>query len=65
MDHVGYFTRNVFDSALLLEVLAGRDEKDATSSTEKVAKFTDNVDYNLKGKKIAVIKEIFDSKNIL
>lgn len=61
MDHVGYFTRNVYDSAVLLEVLAGRDLKDSTSSTEKVTKFTDNVDGNLKGKKIVVIKEIVDS----
>ena len=61
MDHVGYFTRNVFDSALLLETLAGRDVKDSTSSTEKVVKYTDSVDCNLKGKKIAVIKEVFDS----
>lgn len=61
MDHVGFFTRNVFDSAALLEVLAGRDDKDSTSSNEKVNRYTDSVDCNLKGKKIAVIKEIFDS----
>lgn len=61
MDHVGFFTRNVFDSAAILEVLAGRDAKDSTSSNEKVEKYTDSVDCNLKGKKIAVIKEIFES----
>ena len=61
MDHVGYFTRNVFDGAVLLETLAGRDEKDSTSSTEKVIKYSDSVDGNLKGKKIAVLKEVVDS----
>ena len=61
MDHVGYFTRNVFDSAVLLETLAGRDDKDSTSSTEKVIKYSGFVDSALKGKKIAVIKEIVDS----
>lgn len=61
MDHVGYFTRNVFDSAALLEILAGRDIKDSTSSNQEVLKYTSFVDGNLKGKKIAVIDEIFES----
>ena len=50
MDHVGYFTRNVFDGAVLLETLAGRDDKDSTSSTEKVIKYSDSVDGNLRQK---------------
>ena len=36
LDTVGYFTRNIDDAALLLNVLAGRDEKDSTSSTKEV-----------------------------
>ncbi|MFR3428854.1 MAG: amidase family protein [Holdemanella porci] len=32
LDHVGYFTTNVKDAALALEVLAGRDDHDMTSS---------------------------------
>ena len=35
LDHVGFFTRNVEDSAILLNVLAGRDDKDFSSSINK------------------------------
>ena len=59
LDHVGYFTRSVKDSALVLEVLAGSDiEHDATSSTREVENYYSLVDGNIKGKKIAYIKEI-------
>ncbi len=63
LDHVAYFTRNVKDSAILLNVLAGRDEKDASSSLTKVEDYTANLNGSIKGKKIAVIKGIIDSIN--
>ena len=60
LDHVGFFTRNVEDSAIVLEALAGRDEMDSTSSFEPVGHYVpDSV--SLKGKKIVVIREIVDS----
>lgn len=61
MDHVGYFTRNVLDSALALSVLAGRDEKDACSSFKPVEDYSLSINDSIKGKKIAVIKPIIDS----
>ena len=61
LDHVGYFTRNVFDSALLLETLAGRDLKDSTSSDRPVERYTEAVNCDLKGKRIAIIDEVIDS----
>ena len=39
LDHVGYFTTNVKDAALALEVLAGRDDHDMTSSYEVVGEY--------------------------
>lgn len=63
LDHVGYFTRSVYDAASLLNVLAGRDEKDSTSSSEKVIDFTSLLNEGIKGKKIGIIKEIIDSIN--
>ena len=60
LDHVGFFTRNVEDSAILLDVLAGRDGKDFSSSFEPVDKYEEDL-LKPKGKRIAVIKEIFDS----
>ena len=59
-DHAGYFTRNVFDSAYLLNVLAGRDNKDFSSSFKEVEDYTKDLDKSIKGKKIAVIKQVFD-----
>ena len=61
LDHVGYFTRNVKDCAILLNVLAGRDDKDSSSSFMEVEDYTANLGYPIKGKKIAIIKEIVNS----
>ena len=61
LDHVAYFTRNVEDSAILLNVLAGRDEKDMTSSLEVVDNYLEDINKEIKGKRITIIDEIFDS----
>jgi aspartyl-tRNA(Asn)/glutamyl-tRNA(Gln) amidotransferase subunit A len=58
LDHVAYFTRSVEDSAIVLSALAGRDDKDMTSSFEKVDNYLDLK--SAKGSRIAVISEIFD-----
>ena len=57
LDTVAYFTRNVKDSALLLNVLAGHDDKDTTSSLLPLEDYTKLEDkkYNL-----TIIKEIYD-----
>ena len=61
MDHVAYFTRSIEDAALVLEVLAGHDEKDTTSSTRPVHQYFHQIDHSIKGLRIAIIDEIFDS----
>ena len=61
LDHVAYFTRNVFDSAAILNVLAGRDDKDFSSSFKPTEDYCARLNEPLKGKKIAVIKEILES----
>ena len=61
LDHVAYFTRSVEDSALALNVLAGRDDKDFSSSFKNVDDYTKNLNSSLKGTKIAVVQEIIDS----
>ncbi len=60
LDHVAYFTRNVFDSAYLLNVLAGRDNKDFSSSLKETEDYTAKLNDSIKGKRIAVIKELLD-----
>ncbi len=61
LDHVAYFTRDVYGSAVLLDALAGRDLNDATSSEKPVEKYEEDLDTPIKGLKIAVIKDIVDS----
>ncbi len=61
LDHVGFFTRSVEDSAILLEALSGRDDMDSTSSTRPVENYANLASSSMKGKKIAVLREIMDS----
>jgi len=67
LDHVAYFTRCIEDSAIVLDTLAGRDDKDFTSSFKPVESYKNNLKPCISGVKIAVIKEIYDTiydKNI-
>ena len=61
LDHVGYFTTNVDDAALALEVLAGRDDHDLTSSNLPVEEYSKNLNKDLAGKTIAVFKTVNDA----
>lgn len=64
LDHVAYFTRCVEDSEILLNVLAGRDFKDASSASVETNDYiNDSKKYLLKNSRIAVISEIYDSLN--
>lgn len=60
LDHVGYFTTKIHDAALALEVLAGRDDHDMTSSFLPVEEYSLNLNGDLKGKKIGVLKTVID-----
>jgi aspartyl-tRNA(Asn)/glutamyl-tRNA(Gln) amidotransferase subunit A len=67
LDQIGCFARNIDDCLLLLNVIRGKDEKDATSFESKEIKFA-----NLKNKKINIgipevkcdskIKSLIDNK---
>lgn len=61
LDHVAYFTRNVEDSALLLNLLSKHDDNDETNSVKPRDDYFKELNSNIKGKKIAVIKEIRNS----
>lgn len=61
LDTIGYFTRSVDDAAMLLNVLAGHDNNDFTSSKEKVLDYSKDLNRDIKGQKIAVVQEILDS----
>jgi len=49
-DQIGVFSHSVEDSALLLEVMAGNDEFDSTSSTVEVPAYSKKLDYKGKAK---------------
>ena len=58
LDHVGAFTRNVRDMAIVTEALAGYDKRDMTSSTRDVPHYLQELNSDIKGMKIAVLKTI-------
>jgi aspartyl-tRNA(Asn)/glutamyl-tRNA(Gln) amidotransferase subunit A len=59
LDRVGPFTRSVADAATMLEVLAGPDKMDATSSTQPVANYSAEAAKPVAGLRIGVPEEYF------
>jgi aspartyl-tRNA(Asn)/glutamyl-tRNA(Gln) amidotransferase subunit A len=59
LDQIGTFSKNVADSALLLNVLAGWDKMDNTSAQTPVPDFTASLGKGVKGKVIGLPKECF------
>ena len=61
LDHVGYFTTCVKDAAKMLEVCAGRDDLDMTSSTLPVEEYEKNLNSDIQGKRIAILDNVMKS----
>ncbi|MDY6062443.1 MAG: amidase family protein [Erysipelotrichaceae bacterium] len=61
LDHVGYFTTNVEDAALLLEVLAGRDDRDITSADLPVLEYCKLLTGDVRGKKILIFDTVLEA----
>jgi len=59
LDQIGPFTKTVQDSALLLNVISGRDPQDSTSLDEPVPDYTALLGRDLKGIKLGMPKEYF------
>ena len=59
LDQIGPITKDVTDCAMLLNVIAGHDEKDSTSVKKDKIDYTKNLKDSVKGLKIAVPKEFF------
>ncbi len=58
LDHTGPITRTVRDAALMLNILAGYDPNDATSSREPVSDYTSRLDAGVAGMRFGVIREL-------
>jgi len=63
-DCAGPITNYVEDAAKVLEIISGKDEKDATTKKIPVEKFSENLQQNITGKKIAIITEFLNNKNL-
>ena len=59
LDQVGPITKDVKDNAMLLNIIAGHDEKDSTSYDIEKKDYTKNLEKDIKGIKIGVPKEFF------
>jgi len=57
LDQAGPMTKDVADSALMLDVISGHDEKDSTSSNIKKGDFLKNLKKNIRGLKVGIPKE--------
>ena len=57
LDQIGPITKNVTDSAVVLNAIAGYDKKDSTSADEKTDDYTKSLGESVKGLKIGIPKE--------
>ena len=59
LDQIGPITKDVRDAAMLLNIIAGHDKKDTTSSDRPKVDYTKALKNDVKGLKIGVPKEFF------
>ncbi|MGN1097530.1 MAG: Asp-tRNA(Asn)/Glu-tRNA(Gln) amidotransferase subunit GatA, partial [Clostridia bacterium] len=59
LDQIGPLTKTVEDNAIVLNAIAGYDKKDATSVNREVPDFTSEIGRDVKGMKIALLKQSF------
>jgi aspartyl-tRNA(Asn)/glutamyl-tRNA(Gln) amidotransferase subunit A len=60
LDHIGPFAGTTRDAASLLQVIAGRDEMDATSASAPVPDYSGTLNGDVKGLKIGLPREYFE-----
>lgn len=61
LDAIGHFTRNVKDSAKILNITAGHDDYDATTPDKLVPDYEKNLNKEIKGLRLGLPKEYFGS----
>ena len=63
LDHIGVFARSVRDTAYVMDIIKGHDDKDMTSLLDEDIKYIDNLDNDVKGKKLFYMKEALEMDN--
>ena len=59
LDQIGPITGDVRDNALILNAIAGRDARDATSQARKTPDYTAELEKDVRGLRLGLPKEIF------
>ncbi len=62
LDQIGILANTAADTGYLLNVIAGYDENDATCAKNPCPDYTDFTEFNIKGKRIGVIRELSEVK---
>ncbi len=57
LDQAGVFTHNVEDACILLQSIAGFDQRDSTSANVEIPNYFENLSDNLNGKTVGIPKE--------
>lgn len=60
LDQIGPFSNNITDNALILNLIAGHDEKDSTSVKSDIPNYLLSLKHDVKGMKIGIPKEMFE-----
>ena len=63
LDHVGVFSRCVRDTAYVMDIIKGHDDKDMTSLPDENISYVNNLSNDVKGKKLFYIKEALEIDN--
>jgi aspartyl-tRNA(Asn)/glutamyl-tRNA(Gln) amidotransferase subunit A len=64
LDQIGPLTKDVTDSAILMNAIAGYDRNDSTSVPRDVADYTASLTEGLKGVTVGIPKEYFETKGL-
>jgi len=64
LDTIGYFAKNIEDAAIILQAIAGRDEKESTSSNIVLDHYSEEIKKDIKGLKIGIPKEYFELEGL-
>ena len=63
LDHLGVMARNVYDTAMVMNVVKGHDDKDMTSLPDDGKDYLDTINDSVKGRKMFYIKEALENSD--
>jgi aspartyl-tRNA(Asn)/glutamyl-tRNA(Gln) amidotransferase subunit A len=64
LDHVGTFTRDVRDAAVLLRAVAGPDARDATSLPDPVPDYEAGLEEGVEGLRVGLVEEWLETEGV-